>query len=337
VLVLDEPTSSLTRPDVMRLFELMGKLKSQGHAIIYISHFIEEVKQVADRFVVLRDGQSVGAGRTAEVSAEQIVALMVGRTMGDLYPRSARIPGEVMLEVNGLTGAKKPQHASLAVRRGEVVGISGLVGAGRTEFFRALFGLDPVRAGTIRLGLFSGAASPERRWRQGMGLLSEDRKCEGLALSLSIADNLTLSQLEGFGPGGLVLPDRQTRVSQCWVDRLAVRCRSPRQKVADLSGGNQQKVALARLLQHGVDVLLLDEPTRGIDVAAKALIYELIDQLATGKLDGRPRAIVMISSYLPELLGICDRIAVMCRGRLGEARPVAQCHEHQLLLEATGA
>jgi ribose transport system ATP-binding protein len=170
-------------------------------------------------------------------------------------------------------------------------------------------------------------------------MLSEDRKTEGLALSLSIADNVTLSQLEGLGPAGLVLPANQDRAAKRWIAGLSIKCRGPRQAVANLSGGNQQKVAIARLLHHDVDVLLLDEPTRGIDIGSKAQIYKLIDQLATGDpSSGRqPRAVLMVSSYLPELLGVCDRIAVMCRGRLGPARPAGQTSEHQIMLEATGA
>lgn len=337
-LVLDEPTSSLTRRDVDRLFELIGRLKRQGKAIVYISHFIEEVKRVADRVTVLRDGKVVGESDVARISTDEIIALMVGRQVVDLYPRSRREPGEVVLEIEDLAGQDKPEAASLQLRRGEVLGIAGLVGAGRTELLRALFGLDPVRQGAIRLGVHTGPASPVRRWLQGAGLLSEDRKEEGLALSLSVADNITLSKLRGFGPFRLVLPGRQDRAVRRWLERLDIRCRGPRQAVTDLSGGNQQKVALARLLQHDVDVLLLDEPTRGIDVAAKAAIYKLIDELACGDpAEGREaKAVLMVSSYLPELLGVCDRVAVMCRGRLGRTHRIEEVDEHKLMLEATG-
>jgi ribose transport system ATP-binding protein len=173
---------------------------------------------------------------------------------------------------------------------------------------------------------------------QGAGLLSEDRKEEGLALSLSVADNITLSKLKGFGPLGLVLPSKQDKATRRWLQRLDIRCLGPRQPVSSLSGGNQQKVALARLLQHDVDVLLLDEPTRGIDVAAKALVYKLINELASGSpADGhQPRAVLMVSSYLPELMGVCDRVAVMCRGKLGPTYPIEEVNEHKLMLEATG-
>ena len=351
VLVLDEPTSSLTARDIALLFALVRRLAARGIAVVYISHFLEEVRAVADRFTVLRDGASVGSGRTADVPASALVRMMVGRDVTDLYPRSARTPGEELLLVTDLAGEERAtgsslSSASLSVRRGEVVGIAGLVGAGRTEFLRAIFGLDPVRGGRVRVGSYAGPASPGRRWAQGVGMVSEDRKAEGLALSLSVADNLTLSRLDGLGPtrrlpglGRLVLPSRQAAAARAWVDRLGIRCRSPGQPVGDLSGGNQQKVAIARLLYHDVDLLLLDEPTRGIDVGAKAEVYRLIDDLARG--DGesgrRPRAVLMVSSYLPELLGVCDRIAVMRRGRLGPARPVAEVDEHSVMTEATGA
>jgi ribose transport system ATP-binding protein len=338
VLVLDEPTSSLTQQDVERLFQIIGRLKDQGKAVVYISHFIEEVQRIADHVTVLRDGKVVGRGDVNTLTTGQIIAQMVGRKVEQLYPRSARRPGDVVLDVEDLAGREKPDTAGIRLRRGEVFGIAGLVGAGRTEFLRCLFGLAPVKSGKIRLGVYTGPASPLRRWSQGAGMLSEDRQREGLVFSLSIADNVTLSKLKGFGPFGFVLPGRQDRAALRWLEQLDIRCEGPRQSVVSLSGGNQQKVALARLLQHDVDVLLLDEPTRGIDVAAKASIYRLIDKLATGSPEqGRaPKAILMVSSYLPELRGVCDRVAVMCRGRLGAAHRVNEVDEHTLMLEATG-
>jgi ribose transport system ATP-binding protein len=327
VLVLDEPTSSLTRPDIRHLFDLVKRLRAQGLAIVYISHFLEEVKEISDRFTVLRDGKSVGGGITRDATPEQIIALMVGRDVEDLYPRSPRKAGEVVLDVSHLAGRGKPRDASLQLRRGEVMGVAGLIGAGRTELLRALFGLAPVKQGRVRVAAYSGTTSPRGRWRQGMGMVSEDRKAEGLALNLTIADNVTLSKLRLF-----VSPAKQQRDSANWIGKLAVRCRSPLQPVGALSGGNQQKVAIARLLHHDVDVLLLDEPTRGIDVGSKAQIYRIIDELACAG-----KAVLMVSSYLPELLGVCDRIAVMCRGVLGPARPVHQVDEHQIMQEATGA
>ncbi len=336
ILVFDEPTSSLAREDAERLFTVIQALRSRGYAIVYISHVLEEVRRLADRFTVLRDGRVAGLGPMSGTPSGELVRLMVGRSVDQLYPRSRRVAGEPLLEVSDLAGRRLPKRASLTVRRGEILGVAGLIGAGRTELLRALFGLDPIRRGSIRLGVWSGAASPARRWEQGCGLLSEDRKSEGLSQDMSVADNLTLSRLTGLGPAGLVLPSRQQAAAAAWVSRLGIRCRSPRQPVRDLSGGNQQKVALARLLYHDADLLLLDEPTRGIDVGSKAQIYGLLDRLATGDPEKgiRPRALLLVSSYLPELLGVCDRIAVMRRGFLAEIRPVSEWTEESLLQAA---
>lgn len=354
VLILDEPTSTLAQSEVRRLFELVRRLKADGHAILYISHFLEEVREISDRFTVLRDGASVGRGVTRETPTESIVSMMVGRTVADLYPRTPRSPTEPLLEIRSVAGRPVPLEASLTLHRGEVVGIAGLIGAARSELLRCVFGLAAVRSGEVRVGAYVGPASPARRWAQGVGFASEDRKGEGLALNLSIADNLTLPRLKNLGPPGLVTRGGQARAARPWIDRLPIKCTAPSQPVAALSGGNQQKVALARLLHADCDVLLLDEPTRGIDVGSKAEIYRLIDELVTGAAraaaqcsppeagydqDGsaRPRAVLVVSSYLPELLGICDRIAIMHRGRLGPARPVAELDEQRIMHEATGA
>ena len=331
VLVLDEPTSSLGRADVERLFALLRRLKAQGHAIVYISHFIEEVKTVADRFTVLRDGRNAGGGATSEASHDAIVSLMVGGDLGELFQRSPRTQGEGILEVAGL----QPGTASFTLHRGEIFGIAGVIGSGRTRLLRTLFGLAPVKSGRVRMAMFSGAASPKGRWQQGMGLLSEDRTDEGLALGLDIASNLTMTRLSDFGVAGLLSPSRQRLAAAGWIDRLNIKCAGPTQKAGDLSGGNQQKIAIARLLHHDVDVLLLDEPTRGIDVGSKAQIYRLIDQLVADGSGRTPKAVLMVSSYLPELLGLCDRIAVMRRGHLGEPAPAGALSEHDLMLAAT--
>ncbi len=336
VLVLDEPTSSLSREDVDRLFELIRTLRSQDYAIVYISHFLEEVLQIADTYTVLRDGQVVGEGLISGTTADDLVTQMIGRQVDQLYPKTERSPGEIVLHIENLSGKVKPVSASLDLRSGEVFGIAGLVGAGRTELFRSVFGLDVVKSGKIRVGAYAGQGSPASRWAHGVGMLSEDRKDEGLALTMSISDNITLSDLSGLGPVGLINPKIQAKKAGIWVKELDIRCRTPYQRVMELSGGNQQKVALARLLYHNVDVLLLDEPTRGIDVASKALIYEIIDGLVSPTND-KPRAVLVVSSYMSELLGICDRVAVMCKGHLGPARPVSELSEHDLMLEASGA
>jgi ribose transport system ATP-binding protein len=338
VLVLDEPTSSLTLEDIERLFQVISTLRSQGHAIVYISHFLEEVKRISNSFTVLRDGRTAGGGTTATESVDGIVGLMIGRRIDQLYPRSARTPGETLVDVSGLLSPPKALDVSFTLQRGEVLGIGGLIGAGRTELIRALFGLGPIMSGRVRMKTLSGWMPPAARWDAGIGMVSEDRSTEGLALSMTIADNITLTLRKDVGRFGFLSPSRLDNVARTWIERIGVRAAGPRQQVSALSGGNQQKVALARLLHEDVDILLLDEPTRGIDVASKAQFYDIINRLAAGDLSQGipPKAVLMISSYLPELLGVCDRIAIMHRGRLGTCHPVHQCTEHMLMLEATG-
>ncbi len=334
IVVLDEPTSSLGKGDVERLFTLIRELRDEGTSVVYVSHFLEEVRAVADRFTVLRDGKTITSGAVAEHDDQALVQAMVGREVEDFYPRSTRTPGETLVEIQAVTGAPTPRSASLALRRGEVVGIAGLVGAGRTEFLRAIFGLDPIRSGSVSVAAFGNlpADRPDRRWLARIGMVSEDRKREGLALDLSVAENMTLPSLDRF-----LSPRALEARSRPFIDRLGIRCATPAQPVGALSGGNQQKVAVARLLDADVDVLLLDEPTRGVDVGARATIYSAVDDLARGA-DGKPpRAVLIVSSYLPELLGTCDRIAVMTRGQLGPARPVGELDEHSILLEAVGS
>jgi ribose transport system ATP-binding protein len=270
---------------------------------------------------------NVGAAKVSDVDTDTIVSMMVGRKIDTMYPRSERLPGDVVLEVHALHGVKKPESATMQLRRGEVLGIAGLNGSGRTELVRCIFGLDAVKSGKIKVGMYEGAAKPAARWREGVGMLSEDRKLEGLALTMTIADNMTLTKLPVF-----ISNTKQAENSRQWIAKTGVKCRSPRQAVGELSGGNQQKVAIARLLYHDVDVMLLDEPTRGIDVGSKETIYTLIDQLA---LQGK--AVLMISSYLPELMGTCDRIGVMHKGSLGEIRPVGETDPESIIREAAGA
>ena len=345
LLVLDEPTSSLTARDIEKLFSLILRLKAQGISVVYISHFLEEIERITDRFTVLRDGKTVGRGETAQSTRAQIISMMVGRDVNDLYPRSKRTPGEVVLRVTDLIGSSgRPAGASLELRRGEVLGIAGLMGAGRTEMLRCIFGLDAIRSGKVEVVTADGrvdtaAGRPDRRWHQGVGIVSEDRKHEGLAVGMSIADNTTLARLTGLGPMGLVLPSKQAQACQPWIERIAIKCLWAHAPVSSLSGGNQQKVAIARLLHANVDILLLDEPTRGIDVGSKAQIYKLIDELTQGDPDNgiAPKAVLMVSSYLPELMGTCDRVQVMCKGVLHPPHNIDEIDEHQIMLEATDA
>jgi ribose transport system ATP-binding protein len=333
VLVLDEPTSSLTQEDARRLFALVRRLRDRGVTVVYISHFLEEVQQVADRFTVLRDGQSVGGGAVRDFSIGRIIELMVGRSLTEQFPRVPHTPGEPVLELRGLRTDTSGEGIDLTLHRGEILGLAGIVGAGRTELLRAVFGLDAVRRGVVRVHAHtSPRATPRQRIGQGVGMLSEDRKQEGLALRQSVADNLTYSRLRPYRwlpCSGLLDLRRRRRAAAEWLARLRVRG-GPEQPVGELSGGNQQKVALGRLLHQEADVLLLDEPTRGVDVGSKAEIYRLIGELAA-----RGRAILFVSSYLPELLGVCDRLAVMARGRLSAVRPVHEWTPEQVMVHAT--
>ncbi|HEX4611963.1 MAG TPA: sugar ABC transporter ATP-binding protein, partial [Urbifossiella sp.] len=332
LLVLDEPTSALTQEDATRLFALVKRLKGQSVTVVYISHFLEEIEAVADRFTVLRDGAAVGTGRVKEVSRSRLVELMVGRTVDEQYPRVLHTPGDVILDLSVLAGDPLPRSASLTLRRGEILGLAGLVGSGRTELLRAVYGLAPVRRGTVKVHNATGAtATPAERIGQGLGLLSEDRKEEGLALTRSLADNLTLSRLGPLARLGFLRPSRVRDVAAGQLARLGVKHRDPDQPAGELSGGNQQKVAFARLLHQNADVFLLDEPTRGVDVGSKAEIYRLIGELAAAG-----KAVLVVSSYLPELFGVCDRIAVMARGVLGPARTVGDWTPEQVIAAATG-
>lgn len=316
VIVFDEPTSSLTRADVEHLFAVIRRLKSAGLGIVYISHFLEEIRQVSDCYAVLRDGRSVGSGELAETTDAEIVSLMVGRSVSDLFPSVPHVPGEVVLQVRGLTGVPSPNDVSFELRRGEILGIAGLIGAGRTELLRCLFGLNAVVSGDVKIGSRTSSNSAvERGTKRHFGLVSEDRKTEGLAQSRSIADNLTYSRMQPYSRFGWLNLGRRRNSVVDWMQRLHVKANSPEQAVGELSGGNQQKVAIARVLHQEAEILLLDEPTRGIDVGTKAEIYRLMgEQAAAGK------AIIFVSSYLTELLAVCDRVGVMSRGRLKEIR-----------------
>lgn len=337
IILMDEPTSSLQRDDVARLFKLIRKLRADGLSIIYISHFLEEVREIADRFTVLRDGRSVASGEISAVRDEELIASMVGRPVENLFPHRERkaAPGaEVVLEVRDLSTPPALKRASFELHRGEILGLAGLMGSGRTQVVRAIFGLDKPQSGTINLkgkALSVRGGTPALRLFQRMGYLSEDRKGEGLALNLSIADNITMTRFASCSRWGWLNLARQRRQAQDVAASLGVKSRSMRQPVSTLSGGNQQKVALARLLHQDAEILLLDEPTRGIDIGSKVQVYELIARFAE-----EGRAVLMVSSYLPELFGVCDRLAVMSRGRFSLARPVNEWTPESVMQEAIG-
>jgi ribose transport system ATP-binding protein len=335
VILMDEPTSSLQREDVDRLFALIRRLRSEGIGLIYISHFLEEVREIADSFTVLRDGRSVATGPLESTTDDQLIAHMVGRSIENLFPPRRRgEPGGVVLEVRELSAPPAVKQASFELRAGEILGIAGLMGSGRTELVRALFGLDQIRSGAVRVG--PGPAPVHRRtpsWSlsHGVGYLSEDRKGEGLAVALSVADNVTLARHASCSRWGWLDLAKQRKQTARWIGELSIKAREPSQPVKTLSGGNQQKVALARLLHQDANILLLDEPTRGIDIGSKVQIYDTIERAAEAG-----KAVLMISSYLPELFGLCDRLAVMSRGTLSRARPINEWTPESVLQVAIG-
>jgi ribose transport system ATP-binding protein len=332
ILVFDEPTSSLTEEDTAHLFAVIRDLRAAGMGIVYISHFLEEVTRIGDVFTVLRDGRSVAEGRLAEVTSADLARSMVGREIDELFPKSPHKPGPPLLEVRNLSGRTSPQGIDLVLHRGEIFGLAGLVGAGRSELVRAIFGLNEVRSGDVRvLGVGPVGHSPSSSIRRGLGLVSEDRKAEGLAIALSIGDNLTLSDLRPYRRFGFLNLRRRRAAVRQWLSRIECKAVGPDQPIGQLSGGNQQKIAIARLLHQQADLLLLDEPTRGIDIGTKAQIYRLIGELAA-----QGKAIILVSSYLPELMNVCDRIGVMCRGRLREVRPAKDWTEEEIMQRATG-
>jgi ribose transport system ATP-binding protein len=331
ILVMDEPTSSLTQEDTERLFQVIRKLKDDGVSIIYISHFLEEVQAVADSFTVLRDGKNVGSGPMAEAGLEDLIQLMVGQKIRDHFVRVERRRGEALLSLKKLKGKNMQEPLSLELHRGEILGLAGLIGAGRTETLRTIFGLDSLEQGGLEVGGRPGLKTkPWSRIEQGLGLLSEDRQGEGLALSRSIMDNVTLSHFAPYKHLGMLSIRKRARAVAGWIDSLKIKALGPAQPVSSLSGGNQQKVALARLLHQEADILLLDEPTRGIDVMSKSQIYEWMSHLAV-----RGKAVLFVSSYFPELLGVCDTIAVFYRGQLVAVRPARAWSDESLMAAST--
>jgi rhamnose transport system ATP-binding protein len=333
ILVMDEPTASLSDAEVKRLFRVIAELKAQGAGVIYISHRLEELPQVADRVTALRDGLLVGTRPMAEVSRAELIRMMVGRELSAVFPGALSGPGAVVLEVRGLGHpACGVRDVSFSVRVGEVLGLAGLVGAGRTELARILFGITPAQMGEIRLG---GRAvvvdSPERAVALGISYVPEDRRRHGVILEMSTAANTTLAALRAHARLGLLDPRLERETARQFVHRLGIKTPSLDTPVEQLSGGNQQKVALARWLAARPAVLILDEPTQGVDVGAKAEIHRLMRELARDGL-----AILMISSELPEILGMSDRIAVMHGGTIVALVDRALANQEMILERALG-
>jgi ribose transport system ATP-binding protein len=336
IILMDEPTSSLQRDDVAQLFSLIRNLRDDGISVIYISHFLEEVRQIADRYTVLRDGRSVASGEIATATDDELIARMVGRSQEKLFPerplRNNSTPSEVVLRVKSLSAPPLLKDASFELHRGEILGIAGLMGSGRTQLLRTIFGLDETDNGEIAIETSSKRATPRIRLIQGLGYLSEDRKGEGLTLNQSVADNVTATKFSSCSRWGWIDLRRQRQQTEKLINALKIKTHGARQAVGALSGGNQQKVVVARLLHQEADVLLLDEPTRGIDIGSKAQVYETIAECAA-----QDKAVLMVSSYLPELFGMCDRLAVMSRGRLSEAKPIDEWTPESVLQAAIGS
>jgi ribose transport system ATP-binding protein len=330
VVIMDEPTATLAESEIEALFDVIRDLTSHGIAILYISHRLDEIFRVADRVTVMRDGGVVGTLPVEELDEDKLVRLMVGREVTNLYPKPEAEIGEVLLRVSGISRGRVLKDCSFEVRSGEILGFAGLVGAGRTELARAVFGADRIDSGTVELeGKELRIRNPRDAIEAGIGYLTEDRKGEGLALELGIHKNITLANLPT--QAGLIALEIERKVARRRRDQLNIRTPSIRRKVQVLSGGNQQKVVVAKWLETEATVLFFDEPARGIDVGAKAEMFGLIGNLAK-----EGRAIVLISSYLPELLNMCDRILVMHEGEVAGGIPREEFSEERVMALATG-
>ena len=333
IIVMDEPTSALGEDEVETLFEIVGTLKKQGRAIVFITHRLDEVFRVADRVVVLRDGQQVGNMFLEEATPERIIHLMVGRELKDMFHKEDAQIGAPLLEVRGLTCRGVVEDVSFTLRRGEILGFAGLVGAGRTETARLLFGADLKDAGEVYVdGHAVEIRSPADAVKAGIGLVPEDRTNQGLVLRLSVSDNIVLPTLDRYARAGLWMDRRALRnTAQDYVDKLNIRTPSLEQKAMLLSGGNQQKTVVAKWLASHLEVLIMDEPTRGIDVGAKAEVHALMSQLAQAGM-----GIIMISSELPEILGMSDRVLVMAEGRVMAVLERAEATQETIMAYAGG-
>jgi L-arabinose transport system ATP-binding protein len=326
IIAFDEPTSSLSDVEVDSLFRLIRRLRDDGITVLYVSHRLPEIFRIADRVTVLRDGAVVGTRITTETDDDELVAMMVGRDLTDMFVRQSHEAGEVVLSVRHLT-SDDVTDVSFDVRAGEVVGIAGLVGAGRSELAHAVVGNEPVRAGAVQVGGRTvRIRSPRDAVRAGIGFAPEERKAQALLMHRSVRDNISLAVLGRISVAHVVRRGEERRIAARYVKRLAVRTPSLEHAVANLSGGNQQKVVLARWLARRPRVLILDEPTRGVDVGAKAEIYQVINELA-----GEGIAIVVISSELPEILALADRVLVMQAGRITGELARSEATEERIL------
>ncbi len=335
VLIMDEPTSSLTEQEAQLLFKVIRDLKAEGTGIIYISHRLDEMAEIVDRVTVLRDGRYISTDDFADLTSDDIVARMVGRSLEDKFPEPTRVPGEkVIFSVSGLTRTGVFSDVSFDIRRGEILGFAGLMGAGRTEVARAIFGADPLNAGTITLnGDTLKITDPRSAIEAGIAYLSEDRKAQGLAVKMPVDANLVMARMQAVSNSVGVIDRKQHReASQRYVDLLNIRTPSLSQPVRLLSGGNQQKIIIGKWLFREPRIMFFDEPTRGIDVGAKFAIYQIMDELAANGI-----GIVLISSELPEVLGMSDRVAVFHGGRIMATLNTRDTNQEEIMHYASGS
>lgn len=331
IIVLDEPTAVLGDSELAGLFEVIKRLSKEGITFIYISHRLKEIFELCTHLSILKDGKMVESGKVEDYDEDKIIRLMVGRDVSNIYPARESKPGEVVLEVNGLTRGKELQDVSFTLRKGEILGIAGLAGAGRTETLRAIIGADKVESGTVKVhGKECNFKSVKEGIQAGLGIVPEERKTQGLMLKQNIIYNTGIAELNKNNPFKPIIPKAEEKVAVEYMEMFHTKPFLPKILCGNMSGGNQQKVVISKCLHTDCDILLVDEPTRGIDVGAKREIYQIIDKCVS---DGM--SILMVSSELPELLGMCDRIMVMCEGRVTGILDIKDADEETLMRYAT--
>ncbi|WP_438490836.1 sugar ABC transporter ATP-binding protein [Paenibacillus sp. IHBB 3054] len=332
VIVMDEPTAALTEREIQKLFEVIASLKKEGVSIVYISHRMEEIFTICDRITVMRDGKTIDTQAIPDTDFDDVVRKMVGRQLTDRFPQRVFQPGEVVLEVKNACKTGKFKDVNFSVRAGEIIGFSGLMGSGRTEIMRALFGLDTLDSGEVKIrGKQVAIRNPHDAMQAGIGFVTEDRKDEGLILDFSIRDNMAMTNLSSFAPKGVIIDKKEKDFADLLIQRLQIKTESSSTLARQLSGGNQQKVVIAKWIGIGLSVLILDEPTRGVDVGAKREIYQLMNELTE-----RGVAILMVSSELPEILGMSDRIIVVHEGKIGGELSRQEATQESIMTLATG-
>lgn len=332
VIIMDEPTAALTASETRGLFEVINSLRKKGVSIVYISHRMEEIFELCDRITVLRDGEYVGTENIADIDLDHVVQMMIGRTIGERFPKRESHIGAEVLRVEGLSSGKLFKDIHFDVKAGEVLGVSGLMGAGRTEIMQALFGNLPVDAGKIYIdGKEITIKNPRQAIAAGIGFITEDRKVEGLLLEKSIAENIHIANLRKVSNGFVLNKEKQMAIVKKGIEEFKVRCFGPEHECGNLSGGNQQKIVLAKWVYTDPKILILDEPTRGVDIGAKKEIYNIINQMAANGV-----AVIMVSSELPEVLGMSDRIAVVHEGKITGILDAAEADQAKVMTLATG-